>query len=429
MWTRMHEGRSSPGAVVGLGRLRAVAIGMLACAALAPPARADVVTDWNLQVFAAGGPQIARTLAMVHLAMFDAINAIEPRYRPYLRLPAPPAGTSPEAAAASAAHGVLVRLLPGQSASLQTALNASLASIPDGPSKAAGIAFGDVVAHALFDARVNDNILAPGPVYVSSGEPGVYQITTPGPPQPVNTGARSWIPFVLRSASQFRPGPPPDLTSVEYARDLNLTHDWGGAVSALRSAHDDETALWMTETAQPSLNRAARSEVISDGKSLLAHARLFALLNLAMADAVTAVFDAKYTYLLWRPVTAIRNADLDDNARTTADGSWSSFVTTPPHPEYPAAHGSVTTAGTRVLSRYFGRHHAFDATSPAVPGVVRTYPSFEAFAEDAGAARIFGGMHFRNSIDIGQWQGKGVADWVMSHALQPIDDGEDDAHD
>jgi len=405
--------------------LRAAAAMSLATLAMTVPARADVVTDWNLQTFTSGGPQQGRTLAMVHLAMFDAMNAIEPRYRSYLTLAAPPAGASAEAAAASAAHGVLVRLFPAQAATLLAALNTSLAAIPDGQSETDGVAYGDLVAQTLYNARLNDNILAPGPVYVSTGAPGVYQITTPGPPQPVNTGARTWVPFAMTSASQFRPGPPPALTSVRYARDVNETHDWGGTVSAFRSAHDDETARWMTETAGPSLNRAARAEVAADGKDLLAHARLFALLNVALADAATAVFDAKYTYLFWRPVTAIRNADLDDNPRTALDAAWASFITTPAHPEYPAAHGSVTTAGTRVLERYFGPHHSFDATSPAVPGVTRTYESFDAFAEDAGLARIFGGMHFRNSIEVGQRQGKSVANWVMGNILQPFDGDQD----
>jgi len=403
--------------------LRAASAMSLVTLAMAAPARADLVTDWNLRTLTLGGPQ--RTLAMVHLAMFDAINAIEPRYRPYLALPAPPAGASAEAAAASAAHGVLVRLFPAQAASLLTALNASLAAIPDGQSETDGVAYGDLVAQTLYNARLADNILAPGPVYVSSGEPGVYQITTPGPPQPVNTGAPSWVPFAMTSASQFRPGPPPALTSVRYANDLNETHDWGGTVSPFRSAHDDETARWMTETAFPSLNRVARAAVASDGKDLLDHARLFALLNVAMADAVTAVFDAKYTYLFWRPVTAIRNADLDDNDRTALDATWSPFIATPLHPEYPAAHGTITTAGTRVLERYFGPHYAFDATSPAVPGVTRTYESFDAFAEDAGMARIFGGMHYRNSIEVGQRQGKSVANWVMGNVLEPLDGDQD----
>ncbi len=391
------------------------------------PVRADVVTDWNQQVFASGGPQLQRTLAMMHLAMFDAMNAIDPRYRPYLDLPAPPAGADPEAAAAAAARGMLVRLFPAQAAALDAKLIASLANIPSGAGKTSGLQYGDLVAQVLYQARVNDNILVPGPVYINGTEPGVYQITTPGPPQPVNTGARDWVPFGLRGAAQFRPGPPPALTSVRYARDLNETKAFGDAASVVRTPSQSETANFFIEQSPFSLNRAARDEVASDGRGTMAHARLFALLNMAMADAVTSVFDAKYTYLRWRPVTAIRNAESDGNPRTEADPGWSSFVATPPHPEYPAAHGTVTTAGARVLTRYFGPHHEFLATSPNVPGAIRQYQSFDAFAIDAGEARIFGGMHVRTSIDVGQHQGKQVANWVLGHYLQPLSDDVDDS--
>jgi len=399
-----------------------VALGL----AIAAPATADVVTQWNQQVFTSGGAQIQRTLAMVHLAMFDALNATRPRYQPYLQLPAPPAGTVGEAAAASAAYGVLVRLFPAQAAALAAQLATSLAGIPNSAGKTAGVQYGDLVAQAMYNARLNDNILAAGPLFVDGTAPGVYRLTTPGPPQPVNTGARSWVPFVLTSASQFRPGPPPALTSVRYARDVNETKAFGDAFSAVRTYQQSETANWFIEQSPFSLNRVARAEMATDGRDLLAHARLFALLNVAMADAVTAVFDAKYTYLFWRPVTAIRNADVDDNPRTEPQLNWSSFVTTPPHPEYPAAHGSVTTAGTRVLTRYFGPHHGFDVTSPNVPAVTRHYESFDAFAIDAGDARIFGGMHYRNSVDVGQRQGKKVANWLLDKYLQPLSADDDD---
>ena len=393
----------------------------------AVPARADVITQWNLQVFTSGGPQIQRTLAMVHLAMFDALNATNPRYQPYLQIPAPAAGTNGEAAAAAAAHGVLVRLFPAQAAALGMQLSASLAAIPATAGRAAGVLYGDAVANAIFQLRFNDQILAAGPVYVNGTAAGVYQLTTPGPPQPVNTGAPTWAPFALSSAAQFRPGPPPALSSVRYARDLNETKDYGGSFSLVRTTLQSETAIWMTEQSPFALNRVARAEVALDGRDLLAHARLFALLNVAMADAVTAVFEAKYAYLFWRPVTAIRNAGADDNARTSPDTTWASFVTTPPHPEYPAAHGSVTAAGTRVLTRYFGPHHEFDATAPTVPAVIRRYASFDAFTIEAGEARIFGGVHYRTSIEAGMWQGKKIANWLLGHYLQPLaEDAADD---
>jgi hypothetical protein len=372
-------------------------------------------------VLALGGA--SRTLAMVQVAMFDAMNAIQPRYRPYLELPAAPAGALPEAAAAAAAYGVLVRLMPEQLVALNATLASSLMALPDGAGKTSGVQYGDVVASLMYQNRLSDNMLTPGPIYVSSGLPGVYQITTPGPSQPVNTNAPNWIPFALMSASQFRPSAPPALTSRRYADDLNETRALGELTSPYRSANDDETARWHTELAQFQLNRIARAEVAGDGRDLLEHARLFALLNLALADAATSVFDAKYTYLFWRPVTAIRNADLDDNARTDVDPGWSPFLTTPQHPEYPAAHGVIQTAGTRVLEHYFGQHYGFDTTSPTVPGVTRHYDDFDAFAEEGGLARILGGMHFRNSVEVGHREGKSVANWILEHYLTPLDDG------
>jgi len=401
--------------------LRWACLILLAVVSPAAPARADIITQWNDQVFALGGA--SRTLAMVHVAMFDAFNAIQPRYHPYLQLPAPPAGAMPEAAAASAAYGVLVRLMPGQVAQLNATLAASLASMPDGAAKTSGVQYGDLVASVMYQSRLADNMLTPGPIYISTGLPGAYQITSPGPPQPVNTNARNWIPFALTSASQFRPPAPPALTSRRYADDLNETRTLGELGSPYRSAIDDETARWHTELAQFQLNRIARAEVVTDGRDLLAHARLFALLNLALSDAQTSVFDAKYTYLFWRPVTAIRNADLDNNARTDVDTGWSPFLTTPQHPEFPAAHGVIQTAGTRVLEMYFGQHYGFDTTSPTVPGVTRHYDDFDAFAEEGGFARILGGMHFRNSIEVGHREGKSVANWILDHWLTPLDDG------
>jgi hypothetical protein len=401
-------------------RSLATAASVVALASLpAASARADVITVWNEQVVTSGGPQSQRTFAMVAVAMFDAVNAIQGGYTPYLALPAPPPGASAEAAAAAAARGVLFRLFPAQQASLDALLATSLAGVPDGPAKADGVAFGDLVAQAMYEARLNDGILAPGPAFVDGTAPGEYRLTSPGPPQPVNTGASSWRPFAMTSAAQFRPGPPPPLNTLAYAVNVNLTKAWGGAASSLRSSEHEQIARWHTEMAQFQFNRIARSEVVHDGRGLLAHARLFALLNLALADATTAVFDAKYTYRYWRPSTAIQNADSDGNRLTKADATWTPFLPTPPHPEYPAAHGAVQGAGAVVLSWYFGPHHRFATTSPTVPGVTRHYQSFAQFALEGAAARIFGGMHFVRALEVGSWQGQAVGAWVLSHHLRP----------
>ncbi|MEZ5283721.1 MAG: vanadium-dependent haloperoxidase [Vicinamibacterales bacterium] len=383
-------------------------------------ASADVLTAWNEQVVTSGGPHSDRTFAMVHIAMFDAVNAIEHGYAPYLNLPPAPYGASAVAAAASAAHGVLVRLVPAQQAALDALLASSLAEVPDGPAEAAGVAFGDVVAQMLYDARLSDRILDPGPAFVDGTGPGEYRLTTPGPPQPVNTGASSWIPFAMTSASQFRPGPPPRLGSLVYAFDLILTGQLGGSTSAFRTADQEEIARWHTEMAHFQFNRIARAALAHDTRSLLERARFLALLNMALCDGTTAVFDAKYTYRFWRPSTAIQNADVVGNPLTSADPGWTPFLTTPPHPEYPAAHGAVQGAGGRVMNWYFGRHYAFETTAPAVPGVTRAYRSFDHFTLEGASARVFGGMHFWNSLDVGARQGRQVAEWVLDRYLKPV---------
>jgi len=399
---------------------RAALTAALLTVAAALDAGADVVTAWNAQTTAIAGPQVQRTLAMVHLAMFDAMNAIDGGYVPYQRaLPAPPPGASAEAAAAGAAHGMLLRLFPTRGADLAATLVTTLATIPDGPAETSGVAYGDSVAQALFTARLTDNILTPGPLYVPGPNPGDYQLTTTTPPQPVNTGAATWQPFATLSPSQFRPNGPAPLRSFLYALDVFETQNFGGAVSAWRTADQEEIARWHTEMAQFQFNRIARTEVETDGRTVLEHARLFALLNMALADATAAVFDAKYHYTFWRPVTAIRSADGDGNWLTWADPGWAPFLPTPPHPEYPAAHGAVQAAGGRVMTAYFGKHHAFFATAPAVPGTTRPYRNFDAFVSEGSMARIYGGMHFRHSLIEGQQQGRAVGDWVLGFYLRP----------
>jgi hypothetical protein len=235
----------------------------------------------------------------------------------------------------------------------------------------------------------------------------------------VNTGAPNWVPFALKSVPQFRPNGPNRLTSKQYARDLTETQLRGGSLGG-RTPEEDQIARWHTEQAQFQFNRIARAEVQGDGRSMLEHARLFALLNMATADAVAGVFDAKYHYRSWRPVTAIQNADLDGNPDTHADLTWVPFLATPPHPEYPAAHGAVQGAPARVMTDYFGNRYAFTTTSAFFgPGVTRSYASFDEYAEEGSLARILGGMHFRNSTEEGARQGKQIGNWILAHFFRP----------
>jgi hypothetical protein len=270
-------------------------------------------------------------------------------------------------------------------------------------------------------ARAADNMLAPGAIFTPDSTPGRYQRTMPGPSQPLHSNAASWKPFALRTASQFRPGGPPELQSPTYGRDLAEVQRLGGTTSRERTLEQEEIALWHSEPATQQLNRIARAEIAADGKDLLEHARLFALLNLALIDATTSVFDAKYAYASWRPVTAIRHADRDRNPHTSKNATWSSFLLTPPHPGFPSEQAASRAAGARVMTAYFGKPHAFQSTSSAVPGLTRVHESFDAFAREGALARIFAGTNFRSSVEQGARQGTQVADWVLGHDMLPVE--------
>lgn len=252
--------------------------------------------------------------------------------------------------------------------------------------------------------------------------PGDYQSTEPTPwSQAADADKPRWQPFTMTSGSQFRPDPPPALTSGIYARDFEEVRRLGSSVSTGRSAADDQLARWHAEPAVSQWNRIARAAAATDGHDILDHARLFALLNIALADAETSAFDAIYTFRFWRPVTAIRNADRDGNPATTVDRVWSPLLAMPPHPEYPSVQAVGQSAGARVMTAVYGRFHPFSATSRTVTGVTRHYRNFDAFATEGGAAEILGGMHFRTSAERGAQEGEKVAGWVLERCLLPRD--------
>jgi hypothetical protein len=386
-------------------------------------ARSDVVTDWNLVIFqvGGGGGRLTRAMAITHIAMFDAVNATGPRYQSYLAGVPDGSGASPEAAAVGAAYGVLIRLYPTQAVALDAARAASLAAIPDGPAKTLGLAVGDEVAAALVAARADDHWLDPNPAYVFTAGPGVYEPTPPAFAPPVNVGAATWRPFALASAAQFRPNGPAKLHTGEYARDLAETRELGSATSATRTAEQSLIAQWHTETATPAFNRIARILAADLHPDLLDNARTFALINIAIADATISCFEAKYAFASWRPITAIRRADSDGNPRTAPDPDWTPFIATPPHPEYPAAHGVISSAPAEVIRKAYGNLQGFTTTSSGVPGVSRTFESVRAFLDDATIARIYGGMHFRTALREGVWQGRKVGKWVLETTMRSLE--------
>jgi hypothetical protein len=383
---------------------------------------ADVVTEWNQKADAsileakilpfAG----TRVMAIMHTAMFDAINSIEGHYTPYKFKVAAPPGSSPEAAGVAAAHAALVALFPEQKAALDGAYAASLAQIPDGAGKTAGIAVGEEVAAKVLAWRASDGANAPN-TYRPVTAPGVY-ITTA---LPVGTQWVSMTPWVMERPSQFHPGPPPALSSAEWAADYNEVKELGGKKSTQRTAEQTETGRFWTITGPQSFDPVVRLLAAAPGRSLSQNARLFALVEMAVADSYIAVFEAKYAYNFWRPITAIRNGGIDGNDATARDPSWEPLVDTPLHPEYPCAHCINTGSARAVLEAEFGTGpNPVTMTSPTAPGAVHKWASIGDYAEEVAMARIYGGLHYRNSTVVGKAMGKKIGELAVQNYLKPV---------
>lgn len=393
-------------------------------AGLAPRlASADAVTDWNAtaqSLIVAKGAQGGVYYALVHIAMYDAVNAIDGRYSAYAVKPTSQAGgASMEAAAATAAYRVLLGAWPDQQATLDAAYATSMNAIPAGLAKTRGIAIGEEVAAAWLALRANDGREANVP-YVFGTGPGVYQRTLPGPPSPLTPWLAKMKPFALTSASQFRAYGPPDITSLRFAEDVELTRRLGSATSTERTAEETELALFYTENPNIFWGRNMRELAAQKKLGIAANARLFAMLSIAFADGAIACWDSKYYYNFWRPVTAIQAADTDDNLYTQADPTWVPFATTPPHPEYPAAHACVAGAYGEMLKHFFGTSRVKFTISSTVPA-----PAFHVFhdtddlVEEVKMARVYGGMHFYTSTEHGAKLGRQVSHWVVRNYFKP----------
>ena len=393
--------------------------------------QANAVVQWNrtlLVIVRTPGAQPAtvhptRSFAIMHAAIYDAVNAIERTHRPYLvRLSGVPQSASQEAAAAAAAHEVLVALYPRFQAALDTALRQSLAQIPDGNSKVEGTGIGRIVADRILALRSNDGSNAKPIPYVFGTAPGDYQSTPPNfPPQPQFTHWSRVTPFALERASQFRPGPPPALASDAYGDAFNQIKSLGIVNSTTATADEALTGRFWNGAIQNYWNEISQTFSLAHSLTTAQSARLFALLNLSFADDVIAFYDAKYTYNFWRPVTAIRGADTGINPETAADPNWLPEVSrTAPDPSYPGAHAVISASGAEVLISLFERDHAeFNVTSEVLPGVERSFTSISAAAEEATLSRIFGGQHFRFDLTTGQRLGRDVADFVLDNFLTP----------
>jgi hypothetical protein len=386
-------------------------------------AAADVVTEWNERALActtaAKQPPFTatRTMAMVHTAMFDAVNSIEQRYAPYRVKEVAPAGSSSEAAGVAAAHAVLTKLFPDQKAAIDASYADSLARIRDDSGKASGIAAGERVAREILALRAGDGADAPGN-YRPRTTPGEYVAT----PLPVASQWGSVTPWVIERSSQFRPAPPPPMTSVEWAKDYNEIKEVGGKKSTLRTHEQTDIARFWTITGPQSWDLIVRQLAAAPGRTLSENARLFALVEIATADAYIAVFDAKYTFNFWRPITAIRNGDIDGNDATVREPDWEPLVETPLHPEYPCAHCITSAAAAAVLRSEFGEGSipVVTMTSPTAPGVERKWTTIQQWADEVSEARICGGLHYRNSTVVGKSMGRQIGEFAAKRYLQPV---------
>jgi hypothetical protein len=394
------------------------------------PTRAlNPVVQWNkilLGIVRTPGAQPAtvhptRSFAIMHAAIYDAVNAIARRHKPYLvTMPEASPNASQEAAAAAAAHEVLAGLYPALKTTLDGELQQSLAQIADGKGKTEGIAIGVAVADRILALRSNDGSNAQPIPYIFGTAPGDYQSTPPNfPPQPQFTHWSHVTPFALNRANQFRPGPPPKLTSDEYTDAFNEIESLGIENSTTATADEALTGRFWNGAIQNYWNEITQTASQAHNLRTADNARLFALLNLGIADSVIAFYDAKYTYNFWRPVTAIRAANTDDNPETLANPGWLPETgKTAPDPSYPGAHAVISAAAAEVLVSFFGRDHFdFEVTSEVLPGAARSFPSFSAAAEEATLSRIFAGQHFRFDLNTGHHLGREIAAFVVDNLL------------
>lgn len=387
----------------------------------------NVVLDWNrialeaIRVDKTAPPVAARNLAIQHTAIFDAVNAIAKTATPYLSNLSTPAGTSMESAAIAAAHRILVNLYPNQTATFDTASQKSLDLIPESFAKNDGIKLGETVASQILSTRSSDRSKQQIS-YSPLDAPGQWQPTPPAFQAALLPQWPNVTPFAMTSGSQFRPSGTPALTSTEYATEFNQVKTLGAKNGASRTPEQTEIALFWSDgpgtyTPPGHWNQVAEVVAARRDLSLPEQARLFALLNIAMADSAIAAWDAKYAYNSWRPITAIRQAELDNNPNTTADPTWDSLIGTPPFPEYVSGHSTFSGAADAILSNFFGDNVSFAIGSLGLPDTTRSFGSFSQAADEAGISRIYGGIHFLSADLDGLALGNSLGNYVFDNFL------------
>jgi hypothetical protein len=398
--------------------------------AAAPTVRKDPVLRWNEVVLDAIGaddtppPLAARNLAIVHAAIFDSVNAIYQTHHPYSVNLVGRAGQSPEAAAAVAAHRALVTLYPRQVERFDAALDASLEPIPEGPRKTGGIQLGQQVAESILDWRSRDGASTRAAYNPALG-PGVWQPTPARFLPPLLPQWPAVTCFCMRSGTQFRPAGPPRLDSPEYWASYREVKDLGHVKSRTRTAEQTDIAwFWKacehTPTPPGQWNQIAQIVARQRGNTLQQNARLFALLNLALADAAIMSWDCKYKFNFWRPVHAIRETRVTEDPATSGDPNWMPLIETPPFPAYTSGHSSFSGTGARVLANFYGTDNvSFTLTSVSLPGARRSFRSLSQAADEAGMSRIYGGIHWQFDNTDGLTTGRALADYVTQNFLTP----------
>jgi hypothetical protein len=384
------------------------------------------ILDWNVNattaiVSVAKQPPAAAILsyAMVEGAVYDAVNAIDGGHQPYLAAPSADGSESKSAAAAVAAHDVLVGLFPAQAATLDTQLATTLATIPDGAPKTAGMAIGQTAAATMIAARTNDGRFGPS-IAVPGTAPGQWRPTLPAfAIDPV-----SWVgnvrPFLLPRGDLFRSDGPNALTSAAYAADLHEAESLGSATSTTRTADETDAAIWWQDHGVALWNRMLRNISVGQGLDIVGAARLIAMTDLAGADALISCWNDKYFYSFWRPITAIRLADTDGNPATVADPAWTPLIATPAFPDHPSGHLCLSGAVVNTLQAFFGTDKiAFSAFSNN-SGTTRHFARFSGALKEVLDARVWAGIHFRTADVQGSVIGRKVSHYLVKHFFAPI---------
>lgn len=414
-------------------------ISVIACVCLiwSGPAVADVVVDWNVfaaQAIAAGarpGPSGLFDFAMVHAAVHDAVQAFDRRFEPYCGAIANASG-SPVAAAAAAAHDVLVGLFPAQAENLHMTYDTYL----DGRDLLGdpGVLAGQQAAACVLDMRVGDGRFPSNPeAFLGGNGPGEWRPTSFSPTGLPIPMVAVWVgtvrPFTLKDPAQFRASPPPHLSSGKYAKDYNEVKALGSLVNSARTPEQTDIAYFYADGPPSYWNRTLRTITGTHLSNIGDSARLFALVNMAMADAIITAWDSKRFWNLWRPITAIHEGDTDGNPRTAGDAAWQPLIGTPNYPDYTSGANNLSGAATTILEKFFGTDKmtfSLTSTTPQAIQKTRTYSRFSDAAQDVVDARVYEGIHFRFADTVARKQGTRVAKWAFHHFLRPLDDDDDD---